>query len=40
VLFRSDLKPGGAVYTKMSSWPLSAVSSQSSVTSDQSAVIN
>ena len=23
VLFRSDLKPGGAVYTKMSSWPLS-----------------
>ena len=35
VLFRSDLKPGGAVYTRMSSWPLSAVSSQSSVTSDQ-----
>ncbi len=23
VLFRSDLKPGGAVYTKVSSWPLS-----------------
>jgi RNA 2',3'-cyclic 3'-phosphodiesterase len=23
VLFRSDLKPGGAVYTKMLSWPLS-----------------
>jgi len=23
VLFRSDLKPGGAVYTKMWSWPLS-----------------
>jgi 2'-5' RNA ligase len=23
VLFRSDLKPGGAVYTKMDSWPLS-----------------
>jgi len=23
VLFRSDLKPGGAVYTKMASWPLS-----------------
>lgn len=23
VFFRSDLKPGGAVYTEMSSWPLS-----------------
>ena len=23
ILFRSELKPGGAVYTKMSSWPLS-----------------
>ncbi|MGE5842767.1 MAG: 2'-5' RNA ligase family protein, partial [Deltaproteobacteria bacterium] len=23
VLFRSDLKPGGAVYTKILSWPLS-----------------
>ena len=23
VLFRSDLKPGGAVYTKMASWALS-----------------
>jgi 2'-5' RNA ligase len=28
VLFRSDLKPGGAVYTKMLSWPLSVASSQ------------
>jgi 2'-5' RNA ligase len=28
VLFRSDLKPGGAVYTKMVSWPLSGVSDQ------------
>ncbi|NTV58144.1 MAG: RNA 2',3'-cyclic phosphodiesterase [Deltaproteobacteria bacterium] len=28
VLFRSDLKPGGAVYTKMLSWPLSSGSSQ------------
>ena len=27
-LFRSDLKPGGAVYTKMLSWPLSSGSSQ------------
>ncbi len=35
VLFRSDLKPGGAVYTKMSYWPLSGASGQSSVTSDQ-----
>jgi 2'-5' RNA ligase len=25
VLFRSDLKPGGAVYTKILSWPLSGV---------------
>ena len=29
VLFRSDLKPGGAVYTKMESWPLSGASVQS-----------
>ncbi|EFK95806.1 2',5' RNA ligase [sediment metagenome] len=28
VLFRSDLKPGGAVYTKMLSWPLSGASPQ------------
>ena len=28
VLFRSDLKPGGAVYTKMASWPLSGASDQ------------
>jgi len=35
VLFRSDLKPGGAVYTKMLSWPLSGVSDQSSVISDR-----
>jgi 2'-5' RNA ligase len=28
VLFRSDLKPGGAVYTKMRSWPLPGVSNQ------------
>jgi len=27
-LFRSDLKPGGAVYSKMLSWPLSGVSDQ------------
>lgn len=25
VLFRSDLKPGGALYTKLLSWPLSGV---------------
>lgn len=35
VLFRSDLKPGGAVYTKMLSWPLSAPSSQQPVISHQ-----
>jgi 2'-5' RNA ligase len=29
VLFRSDLKPGGAVYTKMVSWPLSGAGAQS-----------
>ncbi len=34
VLFRSDLKPGGAVYTKMVSWPLPGISSRSSVISD------
>jgi 2'-5' RNA ligase len=28
VFFRSDLKPGGAVYTKMLSWPLSSGSGQ------------
>ncbi|HEX9910565.1 MAG TPA: 2'-5' RNA ligase family protein, partial [Desulfatiglandales bacterium] len=35
VLFRSDLKPGGAVYTKMLSWPLAVASGQSSVISHQ-----
>jgi 2'-5' RNA ligase len=35
VLFRSDLKPGGAVYTKMTSWPLSGAGAQSPVTRDQ-----
>lgn len=35
VMFRSDLKPGGAVYTRVLSWPLAGDSSQSSVASDQ-----
>jgi 2'-5' RNA ligase len=33
--FRSDLKPGGAVYTKMLSWHLSGINVQSSVISDR-----
>jgi 2'-5' RNA ligase len=35
VLFRSDLKPGGAVYTKLLSWRLSGISDQSPVIIDQ-----